>query len=120
MWREPNQGSWDGQVLAFSRALYSRATWTLASGESREHKFFSKPNEGFVVGHTFPIKMGGNSWPATVVECVQATQLLVTFTIQSGAARRRDFYRIGRLDGYAKHTDDDLVALYALPPITDR
>lgn len=119
VWREPNQGPWEGRVLAFSRALYSRATWTLASGDKREHKFFSKPDEQFVMGHTFPVKMAAHSWTATVVECVHATRVLISFTIQSGAARRRDFFRIGQLDGYAKPTENDMVALYALPPITD-
>ncbi len=119
VWREPSLGPWEGRVLGFSRALYSRATWTLASGDLREHKFFSKPDDPFVTGHTFPVTIAGHSWTATVVECVRATRVSISFTIQSGATRRRDFFRVGQLDGYAKPTENDMVALYALPAITD-
>ena len=98
----------------FSRAVRSVAEWHLASGERRQLPLFSTPDQGFVLGHQFPVKLGGNEWTATVVETSPATKVAVSFTIQSGATRRREFYRKGQLDYYGKLSDDGMVAVHQL------
>lgn len=67
-----------------------------------------------MLGHQFPVKLGGNEWTATVVETSPATKVAVSFTIQSGANRRREFYRKGQLDYYGKLSDDGMVAVHQL------
>jgi len=116
--RSPNQGPWPGVVRTFSRAVHSIVEWHLASGERRRLPLFSNPDQGFVLGHRLPVKLGGNEWQATVVETGPATKVAVSFTIQSGATRRRDFYRRGQLDYFGKLSDDGMVAVHKLPPLT--
>lgn len=115
--RSPNQGPWPGVVRAFSRAVHSIAEWHLATGERRQLPLFSTPDQGFVLGHQFPVKLGGNEWQATVVETSPATKVAVSFTIQSGATRRRDFFRQGQLDYFVKLSADGMVAVHQLPPL---
>lgn len=109
-------GPWKGEILSFKRSRYSIAEWFLASGDRREHHFFSEHDQDFAVGHVFPVTMGANTWDATVIAAEPATTVVVRFTIQNGAHRRRDFFRRGQLLAYAKPNDDGTVSLMALNP----
>lgn len=54
--------------------------------------------------------MLANSRTATVVAAEPATTVRSAYTIQSGAVRRRAFFRRGRLDVYGKPTSDGQIA----------
>lgn len=105
-------GEWPGVVKRFTAARYSVATWRLASGKQREWAFFSDPKDGYVPGRTFEISQGSHRWTATVTESGPAIRVSIEYTIQSGAKRRRDFFRRGELQFFGELTPDGQVGVY--------
>lgn len=104
-------GPWDGKVLAFHRSMRSVAEWHLASGEQRQAAFYSDPSDGYVTGKKFPVTMGRNTWAATVTSHEPMIRVTASYTIQTGARRRRDLFCAGELTVYARPEGDDRVAI---------
>lgn len=105
-------GPWPAEVIGFARSKLIVAEWRLASGERREMHRIDTSSPGLRVGDEFPVRLGGNTWTATVTDVEQATTVRIAYTIQSGATRRREFYRRGRIDFYGKPTDDGQIDIY--------
>lgn len=89
-------GPWLGHVRVYRPTLWLVARWTLASGAERTRGFFSADG-GLKLGSQFPIKHAANEWTATVIEEHPAVHATIEFVIQSGAQRRRAFYRQGEI-----------------------
>jgi len=112
--RTPKQEPWPGQVIKFGQARYAEAEWLLASAERRSWGFICKKeeSESFAIGRTFEVRRASRTWTATVTLNEPAASVRIAYTIQSGALRSRDFYRRGRLAGFAKPTPDGGATLY--------
>jgi hypothetical protein len=114
--RPPRQGPWVGSVTHFEHARLNEFEWFLSTGERRNAFTVGRPESGLPIGASLPIKLGGNSWDATVMVDDPAIQVDIKFRIQSGTLRRRSFYRKGRLETFFSPCDNGMGVYRVKPP----